>query len=120
MKINTLRIPCNNFEESENFYTQKLGLTKIYGSVSDGFVGYQLDNAQMIIEPEENGEFESGRYLGFSLEVEDINAFYARLKQEGVEFTGAPEKQFWGGTMTHIVDPSKNTFSIVQVENKTG
>ena len=120
MKLNTIRIPCTSLKESEVFYTEHLGLLKLFGSEAEGFIGYKLDNVQVIIEPEEKGEFESGRYLGFSLEVEDINAFYARLKQEGVEFTGAPEKQFWGGIMTHIVDPNKNTFSIVQVESKAG
>ncbi|USD43211.1 VOC family protein [Vibrio sp. SCSIO 43135] len=115
MKLNTLRIPCADLNESEVFYTEKLGLTKVFGSVADGFIGYQLENVQVIIEPEESGEFESGRYLGFSIEVENLADFYARLSECGVEFTGEPEPQFWGGLMTHVIDPSKNTFSVVQM-----
>ena len=116
MKLNTIRIPCKNLKESEVFYTEQLGLTQFFGSDQDGFIGYQLDNVQIIIEPEEKGEFESGRYLGFSIEVENLNQFYTRLNGSGVKFTCAPEQQSWGGLMTHIIDPSNNTFSIVQVE----
>ncbi|NLR14425.1 VOC family protein, partial [Pseudoalteromonas peptidolytica] len=117
MKLNTIRIPCTSLKESEVFYTEHLGLLKLFGSEVEGFIGYKLDNVQVIIEPEEKGEFESGRYLGFSIEVDNLNQFYARLNERGVKFTGAPEEQFWGGLMTHIIDPSNNTFSIVQVES---
>lgn len=116
MKINTMRIPCRCLIESEKFYTEKLGLNKVFGSPAEGFIGYQLDNVQVLLEVEEKGEFEAGRFLGFSLEVKDISAFCETLTGKQVEFTGPPEKQFWGGLMTHIVDCNNNSFSIVQVE----
>lgn len=116
MKMSMMRIPCVSLNESEAFYTEKLGLKKIFGSITEGFIGYQLDNIQLLLELEEKGEFECGKFLGFSLEVEEIYSYYEFLKERGVEFTGPPEKQFWGGLMTHIVDCSKNTFSIVQVD----
>ena len=96
MKVNTLRIPCRDLVESENFYTNILGLNKIYGSPEKGFVGYRLENADILIEPEEPGEFESGRYLGFSLEVRDIASFYNDYLKKGVQFSGPPERQFLG------------------------
>lgn len=116
MKMSMMRIPCIQLDESEAFYTQKLGLQKIFGSASDGFIGYQLDNVQLLLEEEEKGEFESGHFLGFSLEVEDIFSFFTLMNERGVEFTGPPEKQFWGGIMTHVIDCNKNTFSIVQID----
>ena len=69
MKVNTLRIPCRNLVQSEDFYTNLLGLEKSYGSSGEGYVGYKIENADILIENEEDGEFESGRYLGFSIEV---------------------------------------------------
>ena len=114
MKMNTMRIPCKSVEESEQFYTHKLGLHKVFGSANDGFIGYQLDNVQLLLEVEEIGEFECGRFLGFSLEVDDIHSFFETLIQRDVRFTGPPEPQFWGGLMTHIIDCNNNTFSIVQ------
>ncbi len=115
MRMNMMRIPCIDLKESERFYSEKLGLAKIFGSNADGFIGYQLDNIQLLLEVEVKGEFECGKFLGFSLEVEDIQTFYEASQKQGIEFTGPPEKQFWGGLMTHIVDSSKNIFSIVQV-----
>lgn len=117
MKINSLRIPCLDLKLSEQFYSKLLGFKKVFGSVSDGFVGYQLDNVQILLELEEKGEFECGRFLGFSIEVEDISTFYSTLYSKGVQFTGPPEPQFWGAMMTHIVDINGNSFSIVQPHN---
>ena len=37
------------------------------------------------------------------------------LSRKGVEFVGPPEKQAWGGIMTHVRDVSDNTLSIVQM-----
>ena len=114
MKVNTLRIPCKDLAESEAFYSNILGLTKAYGSQEQGFVGYHLENAKLMIETEAEGEFESGRYLGFSIEVDDIGEFYRRISGKGGKFTGPPEKQVWGGIMTHLEDCSGNSFSVIQ------
>ena len=117
MRMNTMRIPCKDLRESENYYTNILGLNKIFGSTEEGFVGYQLDNINILIELQEQGEFECGNFLGFSLEVDDIDWFYNKSLGKGIKFTGPPEKHIWGGIMTHIEDCSGNTFSIVQVDN---
>ena len=66
MRMNMMRIPCLNLKESDIFYTEKLGLNKIFGSEDDEFIGYQLDNIQLLLELEEKEEFESGRFIGFS------------------------------------------------------
>ncbi len=116
MKLSTLRIPCENLKNSELFYSNMLDMNKLFGSETEGFIGYQLENIQILLELEEKGEFECGRYLGFSLEVDDINEFYLVSKGKGVTFTGTPEKQAWGGLMTHVVDCNQNSFSIVQTK----
>ena len=59
-----------------------------------------------------------GRFLGFSLEVKDMDNLYQKSIELGIIFTGPPEEQVWGGIMTHVIDCSGNTFSVVQVENK--
>ncbi|WP_040307400.1 VOC family protein [Agarivorans albus] len=114
MKVSTLRIPCRCLIESEKFYTEKLGLTKVFGTVSEGYIVFQIDNAQLLLELEEKGEFESARFLGFSIEVSNILQLYNTLTERGVLFTGPPEKQSWGGLMTHIIDCNENTFSFIQ------
>ncbi len=114
MKINTIRIPCRDLQESSDFYQKSVGLTKVFGGIEDGFVGFQLENAQLLLELQEPGEFECGRYLGFSVEVDDIFVFHTDGEKRGVTFTNAPEKQAWGGVMTHVQDCAGNNFSVVQ------
>lgn len=114
MKVDTIRIPCLDLTESSEFYERSIGLKKSFGSPDEGYVGFQLENAQLLLEPQESGEFECGRYLGFSVAVEDIFVFYRECRERSVTFTGPPEKQDWGGVMTHIRDCSDNSFSVVQ------
>ena len=114
MRLNTIRIPCLHLDEAEKYYSILLDLEKAFGSVQERFIGFILENVTILLEPVEEGEFEAGRYLGFSLETEDIESFHNTMKHRGVKFTGIPEKQGWGGLMTHIEDCSGNVFSIVQ------
>lgn len=114
MKLHTMRIPCLDLNKSENFYTNLLGWKKTFGSVEDGFVGYRLENIDVMLEAQEQGEFECGRFLGFSLGLSDIQHFYEEGIKKGISFTGPPEQQTWGGVMTHLEDCNGNTFSIVQ------
>ena len=55
-----------------------------------------------------------GRFVGASLAVDDIQHVFERLRSNGVRFTGAPERQPWGGLMTHFHDPDGNVLTLVQ------
>ncbi|AOT08379.1 hypothetical protein [Pseudoalteromonas luteoviolacea] len=63
-------------KDAETFYVDKLGLITAFSSLSEGYIGVQLQNAQLILELEDEREYECGRYLEFSIAVEDINTFY--------------------------------------------
>ena len=114
MKLNAVRIPCRNLQEADAYYENAIGWQKAFGEPSEGYIGYRLGDSIALLEPEEPGEFECGRYLGFSVSVADIAQYYQDALTRGVEFTGPPVAQEWGGVMTHIRDCSGNTFSIVQ------
>lgn len=101
-------------DASEAFYSKLLETQKTFGGGSQGYVGFVIENVTLLLEPVEAVEFEAGRYLGFSLEVSDINAFYERLRRD-VRFAGPPETQLWGGVMTHVTDSSNNVLSIVEI-----
>lgn len=116
MRVHTLRIPCKDLARAEAFYARALGTDKAFGGAGQGYVGFALDNANVLIEQQERGEFESGRYLGFSLAVDDIDAYYNAGVERGLPFLHPPQRQPWGGTMTHVRDDDGNVFSIVQVE----
>ncbi|WP_221887238.1 VOC family protein [Pseudoalteromonas luteoviolacea] len=114
MKLSAIRIPCISIAESARFYADKLQLIKVFGSESEGVVGFKLGDIDVLLEPQEKGEFEAERYLGFSVEVENIDDFYQQKLALGVRFTGVPEVQSWGAKMTHIIDPSGNSFSVIE------
>ncbi|MCF6443013.1 VOC family protein, partial [Pseudoalteromonas luteoviolacea] len=63
MKLAAIRIPCRNLKDAETFYVDKLGLNIAFGSLTDGYIGLQLQNTQVILELEEKSEFECGNYL---------------------------------------------------------
>jgi catechol 2,3-dioxygenase-like lactoylglutathione lyase family enzyme len=117
MRLNTVRIPCRNWNDAERFYALLLNSQPSFGSPADGYLGFVIDNVNILLEPEESAGFQCGRYLGFSLEVPAIAAFHANMQAQGVKFLGPPERQFWGGIMAHVEDPDGNSFSIVQVSN---
>lgn len=54
-----------------------------------------------------------GRFVGISIEVEDIQGTYEALVEKGVEFIAPPAKQPWGGTLAHFKDPDGNTLTLL-------
>ena len=114
MKVNTLRIPALDLEQAADYYQLITQQRPAFGSAGDGYIGFELGEAIVLMEPAEPGEFETGRYLGFSVAVSNIATFYAEAQARGLVFTGPPAAQTWGGLMTHAQDPSGNTFSIVE------
>jgi predicted enzyme related to lactoylglutathione lyase len=85
-----------------------------FGGSEVGYVGFELDNVNILLEPAEPGEFEAGGYLGFSIAVKEIAVFYEVNRTAGVKFKHKPTEQEWGGIMTHIEDPAGNVFSVIQ------
>ncbi len=116
MRVQALRIPCKDLAQAERFYARALGRAKAFGDAGQGFVGFALDNVTVLIEQQDPDEFESGRYLGFSLAVDDIDNYYRQGVDDGLPFLHPPERQAWGGTMTHLRDDDGNVFSIVQMD----
>ena len=57
-----------------------------------------------------------GRFVGVTLMVDNIEEQYNRLVAKGVEFTGRPEKQHWGGTLAHLKDLDGNVLTLRQAE----
>lgn len=114
MRLSAVRIPASDVVESAEFYTILLDAAPDAGSEEDGFFLWQLENADLLVETEEPGEFEAGRFLGLSMEVPDIQSFYETAQEKQIEFAGPPEQQEWGGILLHAEDPDGNFFSVVQ------
>ena len=117
MEIYAVRIFVRQWPEACAFYGDTLGLTERFRSDEFGWAEYDLGGPCFGIErvQPDDGEGEAlvGRFVGVSLQVEDIYAVYRSLKAKGVKFTAPPEKQDWGGTLAHFQDPDGNVLTLL-------
>lgn len=119
MKLSSVRIFVRDVTAARRFYEQGLSLSlKVDGS-DDGYCVFNSEGLDLIIEqvssdaPDEDKVL-VGRFSGLSFAVQDIEATCRELQARGVRFTGAPEKQFWGGILATFEDPSGNGLQLVQ------
>lgn len=113
MKLYGVRIWVDDLAAARRFYGETLGLTEkwAWGPA----LGFDL-GAELIVEQNDEGDHEgamTGRFVGASISVDDIQAEYQRLRSKGVMFLGPPEKMPWGGTLAHFKDPAGNTLTLL-------
>ena len=116
MKLYGVRIFVDDFAAARTFYVETLGLPIAWDMAEHGAMGLDVGGPQLIVEAvDPDGEDASlmGRFVGVSLQVDDIHQTHAALSGKGVAFTGPPEKQFWGGWLAHFVDPAGNTLTLL-------
>ncbi|MCA0177281.1 MAG: VOC family protein [Proteobacteria bacterium] len=119
MNLNTARIFVRDIAQAKRFYTQTLGLKPIASSAEHGYCVFTTGGVQLVVEavsadaPQEEQEL-VGRFTGLSFTVADIQQTYRSLSAAGVAFTGAPERQAWGGILATLRDPAGNELQVVQ------
>lgn len=119
MNLNTARVFVRDIVEAERFYGTKLGLAIKAGNKERGYCVFSAGSTELVVEvvdsdaPQEDQAL-VGRFTGLSFTVPDVHAKHSELTAAGVEFTGKPERQFWGGTLATLRDPAGNELQIVQ------
>jgi catechol 2,3-dioxygenase-like lactoylglutathione lyase family enzyme len=114
-EVSYVRISVQDMEIAREFYEDVLGMPMMVDRSDDGYFLMSLGCTTLIVEktsPEEVS-LPPGRYLGISLKVEGIEQIYETLQKEGVHFSNAPEKQFWGGYLTEFSDPDGNVWTLL-------
>jgi len=120
MELNTARVFVNDIDIARHFYSSKLGLPLKADGGQHGYCVFKAGNTELVIEvvaddaPEED-RILVGRFTGLSFNVKDIIEKHRQLVALGVTFTGPPERQFWGGILATLQDPSGNELQIVQL-----
>jgi extradiol dioxygenase family protein len=119
LKLAALRIFVRDIVAARDFYAGALGLMLIADGSADGYCVFDLGGADLVVEvvPDDAPADEQalvGRFSGVSFAVEDIVATHGRLQAQGVEFSGAPEHQPWGGVLATLNDPAGNALQLVQ------
>lgn len=116
MRLYGVRIFVDDFAAARAFYAETLGLEIDWEMAEQGAVGFKAGAATLIVEavgPHREYADLVGRFVGVSLEVEDIEATWRDLGARGVEFEAPPEKQPWGGTLAHFKDPAGNVLTLL-------
>jgi len=118
-RLAVVRIFSFRWDESLAFYRGRVGLPVAALSEEAGWAQFDLGTAQMVLERCDPADPESrelvGRFVGVSVEVENIQQTYERPMAAGVEFVGPPERQPWGGTLAHFRDPDGNILTLLGV-----
>jgi catechol 2,3-dioxygenase-like lactoylglutathione lyase family enzyme len=119
MKIGFVKVFVTDLEKSLRFYTETLGMELDYADGKDWAQFKSGDDVSLAIERcaadrSVLGSRLVGRLVGVTLMVDDIADTYERLTAKGVQFTGKPEKQPWGGTLAHFEDLDGNVLTLMQ------
>ena len=116
-KLYAIRVFSYKWQESLAFYRDTIGFPLAFADEEMGWAQFNLGAAHLGLERLGPDDPESkelvGRFVGTSIEVGDIAAIYDALVAKGVEFTGPPEKQEWGGTLAHFKDPDGNILTLL-------
>lgn len=119
MNLSAARIFVRDIAKAKAFYGERLGLTLTLGDPDHGVCIFDAGGAQLIVESVPAGAPAEelnlvGRFTGLSFAVDNILAKHEDFLSLGVEFSGAPEQQYWGGWLATFKDPSGNELQLVQ------
>ncbi len=117
MKLYAVRIFVNDWDAACRFYEQQLGLALQFKDAKAGWAEFDVGGARLglerVADDDAEGQALVGRFLGISLQVDDIEATYERLQAKGVVFMEPPSKQAWGGCLAHLRDPEGNVITLL-------
>jgi catechol 2,3-dioxygenase-like lactoylglutathione lyase family enzyme len=114
--LNTVRLFVSDINRAKEFYCDRLGMPLKADGRDCGFLLFDIGGVSLVVETVtdvEEAQKLVGRFAGFSFGVEDAIATYNELVAKGVEFMGAPQHQDWGGTTVSLLDPDRNSLTLV-------
>jgi len=119
MNLSAVRVFVKDVAEAKAFYAERLGLRVTFGDLAHGVCIFDAGGAQLIVEAVPDGapadeQVLVGRFTGVSFAVDDIVSKHQDLLSQGVEFSGDPEQQYWGGWLATLKDPAGNELQLVQ------
>ena len=118
--LDLLFLEVNNLEESLAFYHDELGFQIESHNPENDPPMATLRAGRLKITLAQNLEtmLRRGRGAHFFLGVEDVDDFYQRLRERGVELN-PPIEEGWGGRFVTLQDPDKYRFFFVTWEEKS-
>ena len=103
-----------DLERLLEFYRDTLGLP-LRGRHGD-FVNFEWGNMRLNLGLHDRvtGPALDPYRIMISFGVQDIQAEYRRLSEQGVKFIRVPEQEFWGGWVATFLDPDGNILQYLQ------
>jgi catechol 2,3-dioxygenase-like lactoylglutathione lyase family enzyme len=119
-KIATVVVPVSDQEATVKFYVEKLGFKKrVDVPFDEGYHWIEValgdEVTTVALAPPPPGKPTGNRETGISLQTDDIDAFHAQLKADGVDVD--PEVSRMGDPVPPLFwlrDPEGNTLMVVQ------
>jgi catechol 2,3-dioxygenase-like lactoylglutathione lyase family enzyme len=125
MKLDNVRLLVTRFDEAFVFYRDVVGLKPTSGKPGENYASFVFPGGAQIAlfkralmaeavgaaaRPATRLEQDTAALI---LSVDDVDASYARLKAQGVEFVGPPaNREVWGIRAAHFRDPDGNLIEI--------
>lgn len=110
------RVFVANIDKAVRFYRDTLGLSLV--GQTQGSAVFSVQGLDFIIEHADAADPEGaamiGRFTALSFEVEDCQAVCGVLTGKSVHLLGPAQKQAWGGTLAHFLDPDGNVLTLVE------
>ncbi len=117
LRLRVVRIFALDWASTVDFYEHVLELEPRYRDDVSGWAEFDTGEAGLAVErvlPDDaEAEALTRRFLGASLQVEDIHDTHARLSAKGVRFVAPPAQQPWGGWLAHFEDPEGNVLTLL-------
>ena len=115
-RVAALRVFVANMDKAVRFYRDTLGLP-LSGQTPELAV-FSPKDIDFIVEranPEDpEGAEMIARFTALSFEVADCRVAVGLLSGKSVQFLGPAQKQSWGGTVAHFLDPDGNVLTLVE------
>ncbi len=116
--LDLLFLEVNNLDDSLEFYSRELGLEIESNNPTHEPPMATLRAGRLRIKLAQNLEtmLRRGRGAHFFIGVDDVDAYYERLRERGVEVS-PPVDEGWGGRFITLQDPDKYRFFFVTWTN---
>jgi catechol 2,3-dioxygenase-like lactoylglutathione lyase family enzyme len=94
MRLDHMSLPVSDWRRSRDWWRDVLGF-KVEFEIPDRSTVAMVDETDLTVFLE-NGEVITNTTLGFTVQVDDVEARHVALAAAGVAFVHPPMKVFWG------------------------
>ena len=104
----------SDLKRAVEFYEKILGLEKKYEYSS--YVGFECGGVEIGLIPKSDKKPCNNYPPDVEFLVDNIEEFYEKLKEKGVNFVKELHDEPWGGKQATFLDPDGNVLEIVQID----